>query len=193
MGPSVHRGPGRVRHARGAGGLASRGSVVCVGGGAMAAGGDVGVALLGRRESTSARTAARPLRTSATVGYGWGDRTTRRRWLGDGENSDVVAGVVERWREGERGTDAILTSLRSSGKCCCRWRQRLTTAARAPWCGNGGGAARVLEWRRGFVGARGQLRRPFNRLGKLGEPWFVCARIPGSVVAAVSETAGGCG
>jgi len=113
LGPPVHRGPG------GLGGIA-RDSGVVRGGGAMAAVPWLAVAALrgsgNRAEGTGVMRTSRRSRCAcwlrereAGEDGPRGGAVRRRRW-----NYGELVRAAERGREGEKGTGAILTSLRSS-------------------------------------------------------------------------------
>jgi len=120
MGPPVHRGPASRARLAGGGGVVR-------GGGTKAAVLRLAVATLrgtrGCAEGTGvprmprrARCACWPCEGEAEEDEPRGGAVRRRRW-----NYGELVRAAERGREGEKGTDAILTSLRSSGKCSrCR-------------------------------------------------------------------------
>ena len=138
----------------------------------------------------AARVAARPMRaTAARERAGKGAVYAARRFGGGGSLRREVVHKVERERDGEKGTDGILTSLRSSGSGS--WRQggsdRWDRRRREPWPRGYGGGTAWLGFR---VAARvqgrgaGRLHPLFCRLGQHGKPRNACGADSG---------AGGCG
>ena len=113
-----------------------------------------------RKHGRAARTTMRPMRASAAAGYGWGDGTTRRRRLGDGENFGEPVCAGGRERERVDVASAFVACLRVSGKAHLREKRRRRGGRRrrdlggfkaraSGLCERGLVAARVLGTRAG--------------------------------------------